>query len=605
MKPCFVALAALIITSLGFSESLLAESGLPQGSDGYSLSAQIPLGQSSDWWPPYPPASSGGTHGIDRGPGGYFSPIKLGLMLAIFLLWVRLADWINRDATRFGEHTGQKPEVWNPISIFVFLAGFIAVLTIPNFIAGFPIYFFTALLPFTIYLLQRKGKIPEEAKTGELFSSSPVTETKMPIDLQAAGDSGDQKQANLIKARQSPVFEQVAQMLFESARTGVEQVLLDYGRESVNHQLQVDGIWHRQPPMDRESGDAILWTLKTLANLNPAERQRPQKGVVNGKIGREKLEFDLSCQGIKTGERVLIKLVRTSGLDLNLQRMGMAEETVKKLMTQVGAPGMVVISAPPTHGLTSTWRATLENSDRFTRDFVGVADRDERETERENIEIRRIESGQTPADILPSMILKEPNTFVMPLISDKGTMDLLTDQVNAHGRTVITKVAANSAVEAILRLMAVSGDRSELVRSITVVTNQRLVRRLCDKCKQPVQANPQSIRQMGGDPAVHTIYKDYQLPPVEQQVDEEGKPITMEPCAACTGIGFKGRTAIYETVVVDDVIRQALLKNPKLDFITQVARKQGNLTLLQQAYLAVLEGRTSMAEVQRVFQPKK
>ena len=138
-----------------------------------------------------------------------------------------------------------------------------------------------------------------------------------------------------------------------------------------------------------------------------------------------------------------------------------------------------------------------------------------------------------------------------------------------------------------------------------MVTNQRLVRRLCDRCKQPVQANPQSIRQMGGDPAVHKIYKDYQLPPIEQQVDEEGKPITMEPCAACTGIGFKGRTAIYETVVVDDVIRQALLKNPKLDFITQVARKQGNLTLLQQAYLAVLEGRTSMAEVQRVFQPKK
>ena len=605
MKPCFAALAALIISSLVFSESLLADAGLSQGIHGSALSTQMPLAQSSDWWPTYPNSSSGGVHGIDRGPGGYFSPIKLGLLLAIFLLWVRLADWINRDATRFGEHTGQKPEVWNPISIFVFVAGFIAVLTIPNFIAGFPIYFFAALLPFTIYLLQRKGKIPEEARTGELFAASPVTETKLPIDLQAAGDSGDQKQANLIKARQSPVFEQVAQMLFESVRTRVEQVLLDYGRESVTHQIQVDGIWHRQPPMDRETGDAILWTLKILANLNPAERRHQQKGVITGKIGREKLEFDFTSQGVKTGERVLIKIVRTSSLDLDLRRMGMAEDSFKTLMKHVGGSGMVVISAPPTQGLTSTWQATLENSDRFTRDFVGIADRNERETERENIQIVRIESGQKPSDILPGMILKEPNAFVMPAISDKETMDLLTDQANAHSRTVITKVAANSAVEAILRLMAVSGDRSQLVRSITVVTNQRLVRRLCDKCKQPVQANPQSIRQMGGDPAIHTIYKDYQLPPVEQQVDEEGKPITMEPCKACSGIGFKGRTAIYETVVVDDVIRQALLKNPKLDFISQVARKQGNLNLLQQAYLAVLEGRTSMAEVQRVFQPKK
>ena len=111
---------------------------------------------------------------------------------------------------------------------------------------------------------------------------------------------------------------------------------------------------------------------------------------------------------------------------------------------------------------------------------------------------------------------------------------------------------------------------------------------------------------MGGNPNVHKVlYKDYQLPPVEARIDAEGKPIEMEPCAACAGIGFQGRTAIFETLVLNQAIRDVLLKTPKMDQVSQVARQQGTLTLLQQAYRAVLEGRTSMPEVQRVFQPKR
>ncbi|MDG2013347.1 MAG: ATPase, T2SS/T4P/T4SS family, partial [Pirellulaceae bacterium] len=321
---------------------------------------------------------------------------------------------------------------------------------------------------------------------------------------------------------------------------------------------------------------------------------------------REKVEFELISQGTKTGERVVIKVVPSSSLKLDLASLGMTDDMIATLMGKISDPGMVIISAPAGQGLTSTWQSTLNNADRFTRDFVGVAEADDRETERENIDIKRVVAGQSASELLPSMILKEPNAFVMPKIADQATMELLTEQVTGGDRTLITKIQANNAVEALLRLMTVSSDRSRFVRSVTVIINQRLVRRLCDKCKTPVQVKPQAIRQMGGDPNSDTVlYKDYQLPPVEQRVDEEGKPVEMLPCTSCTGIGFKGRTAIYEVLVVNDAIRQALLKNPKLDFIGQVARQQGNLTLLQQAYRAVLDGRTSMSEVQRVFQPKK
>jgi type II secretory ATPase GspE/PulE/Tfp pilus assembly ATPase PilB-like protein len=121
-----------------------------------------------------------------------------------------------------------------------------------------------------------------------------------------------------------------------------------------------------------------------------------------------------------------------------------------------------------------------------------------------------------------------------------------------------------------------------------------------------VQVNPQAIKQMGGNPQEGvTLYKSYQLPPPEQRVGEDGKPIEMEPCPVCAGIGFVGRTAIFELILIDAEIRAALQKEPRLEPITRAVRQQGNLTLLEQAYRAVLDGRTALSEVQRVMQSKK
>jgi type II secretory ATPase GspE/PulE/Tfp pilus assembly ATPase PilB-like protein len=562
------------------------------------------LAQTDQWWPPYP--ATGRTHDIQRGPGGYFSLIKLALVVVVFLVWVRLVDWLNRDALTFARYTELQAVIWNPVAVVSFLAGLLAVFSIPQFLAGFPVYLLAAFLPWGIYLWQRRGRIPEEALTGRLFTEA-VTTTAVPITIKAAG-SGDRSQANLIRARQSPAWEGTCQLLHDALRNRVDQVLLDYTRESVSHRIQVDGLWHARPLLDRETGDAVLSALKTLANLNPAERRAVQRGVFQGSVGRDKVEYELTSQGVKTGERVLLKLIREARSDLELTELGMPADMQQQLMEKVAAAGMVIISAPPGQGLTSTWQAVLNSADRFTRDFVGVADQDDRETERENIELRRIDSreGQSPASVLPGMILKQPNAFVMSRIPDQATMDIMTQQAVHENRTVITRVQATSAAEAVLRLMQLSGDRGLFTRSVTAVTCQRLVRRLCESCRQAVPARPDAIRKMGGDPAVHKVlYRDYQLPPVEQRVDAQGKPVEMEPCAECNGIGFRGRTAIYELLLVDQAVRDVLLDSPQLDAVNKVARQRGNLTLLQQAWRAVLEGRTSLSEVQRVFQLKK
>ncbi len=562
------------------------------------LQAQVP-------WPDYP-AAGADPHAIDRGDGGYFSWIKLILLVAIFLPWVRVADWINRDAVRFSEFTELPPKIWNPIVVFSFLGGFVAAITIPMFVAGFAVYVLAAALPLVIYLVQRRGKIPESEMTGQLFPEE-IQQLDLPIKFQAAGTSHEQSQSNLIRARQSPAFEHTAQLLHDSVIRRGERILLDYTRDAAALRMQVDGMWHQLPTLDRPTGDALLVALKHLADLNPAERRRQQRGQFEVKVGRNEVTFDMVSQGVPTGERVLLKLISQETLSLELEKLGMSEESLQKLSGVLGGHGYAVISAPSGQGLSSTWQATLNQTDRFIRDWVAIVEHDDKETERENIETHYIQilQGDTPAKRLPGILLKQPTALVVPNPVDARSLDMLTQQVVEKQFTVISRLHANTAVEAILKLMALSEDRGQFVRAIAVATCQRLVRRLCNACKKPVSANPKTVAQMGGDPqATPVVYIPYQLPPPEQRVDKQGKPIEMEPCSECGGLGYVGRIAVFELILIDDAIRQVLLRDPKLEAVAKIARQRGNLTLLEEGYRLVLSGVTSLNEIQRVMQPK-
>jgi type II secretory ATPase GspE/PulE/Tfp pilus assembly ATPase PilB-like protein len=552
-------------------------------------------------WPDYPQLRN---HGIDRGPGGYFSWIKLLLIVAVYLVWIKIADRINRDALQFEEHTGQGAYLWNPVVVLSFAAGLIAVLSIPLFAAGFSVYCATAFLPMLAYFMARRGKVPEDARSGELFSRR-IEKGSDLIVFKPAGTDADTVQSNLIRARQSNMFEATTALLHAAFSKKTEQLFLDYTRDSVTGREQVDGIWHPLPAMDRASGDAMLVVLKSLADLDPADRRQMQRGRFEGKAGRTRIAFDLQTQGVPTGERALLKLGFEETRKLDLAGLGMSPAMISRLNEALHQPGLVIMSAPAGQGVSTTWHALLGGADRFTRDWVALVDHDEHETEKENIEVVRFDSraGESPADRLKTVILKQPSVFVVPNPVNARSLDILTDQVQSEKRLLITQARANSAAEALLRVMSMAGNRKAFVKSVTIVFCQRLVRRLCDTCKQPVQANPQAIVQMGGDPAQgNTLYRHYQLPPPEQRIDANGKPVEMVPCKACAGIGFRGRTAIFEMLVVDEAIRKVLLAEPRLETVSKIARQQGNLTLQEQAWRVVLDGRTSLNEVQRVLQ---
>ena len=156
-------------------------------------------------------------------------------------------------------------------------------------------------------------------------------------------------------------------------------------------------------------------------------------------------------------------------------------------------------------------------------------------------------------------MLSQPDFIAMPMVDDQETMDFLVSQVTHQNRSLLLRTSAKSAAEALLKVLSQCGNRDQFAMAVKHVTCQRLVRRLCDECKQEVRVAPKVIQQLGGDPRKQkTLFNQYQLPPPEQRVDEKGKPIEFPPCPVCIGLGYIGRIGVFEMIEVNDDIRKLM-----------------------------------------------
>jgi type II secretory ATPase GspE/PulE/Tfp pilus assembly ATPase PilB-like protein len=584
-----------------------------------------PAVMAQDVWPNVPAESLG------RGPGFYFAIWKLVLLLIPFWLWVKTADWLGRDAAIHGEKTGLKPEVWNPVYVFVFFFVFLLGLSIPIFLVGYLLVVLAYVVPLAIYVVQRNAKVaPDDRvftpdhlkkwfanlgkrkKKGNERKRAPY-EYGAPVDYTPQSGDKNLDQGNLIGARQSPAFVPGKELMADALNRRTEKILLDYTADAVAVKYMIDGVWHNatpkvheKDPLNRELGDAILAVYKKLCNLNVADRRSRQEGKMQVSYQGVKYNATLASQGTQTGERVMITLLPIVKTSPTLEDLGMREPLREKLKEALATRGdLVVFSSMPGDGLSATWVAGLKACDRFTRDYVTIQDVAKAEPDVENVESSfkfNAAAGETPMKVLPQIILKQPEVFCVPEIADSETLNTLLSQLVEDERKAIVSIRAKEAVEAILRLLMLKPDVPKFATTLKAIVNQRLVRKLCDQCKEAFQPEPQVLQRLG-IPAgrVQTLYREKQpLPPgVEPPKRKKGDP--PEICPKCNGIGYHGRTAIYEVLIVDDKLREAIAKQPKIEVLRQVSRQAGNWSLQEEGILLLAQGVTSFTELQRVL----
>lgn len=561
-------------------------------------------------WPDYPNDSID-VHSIDRGPGGYLAWYKILLVVIVYFVWIRLADSVNRDAQLNEKKLGIRPELWNPLTLFCFLGGFLAVISIPFFAIGFPLCLFASVFPWFLYRSKRKRRMKEyiETKgTAEEDGPGPLIDERLPpIKINASASEDATAQTNLIRARQSGNFVELAELLYDSTLRRADGILMDFTPDKVVVQRRIDGHWHPLSTLDRTTGDAMLEALKTLAALNPRERRNKQKGSFETRVGRTGSVCELVTQGVPNGERAMIRISELKKAFADLGQLGMWPDDAERLQKLLNSPGYVLVSSRPGEGITTSWQIALESADRFTRDCVAMVSSGDHESELENIEQIKWGDGDAKSRLEPfhSTLLRQPEVVIVSRVNDKKILDALTTEVVKNKRTALSQVTASNASEALLRMYKIAGDRKQFAAAVTAVTAQRLVRRLCDDCKQETPENLELLAKIGGDPQdPRPIFTQWAPPPPEERVDERGKPIEIPVCESCGGVGFIGRIGVFEVLFIDDTIRAAMAKKPNVEAITKVAvKKSGHRTLVNQCYRMVLAGVTSLAEVQRVMQP--
>ncbi len=228
------------------------------------------------------------------------------------------------------------------------------------------------------------------------------------------------------------------------------------------------------------------------------------------------------------------------------------------------------------------------------RDVVAVEDQQRREHEIQNVQLNTFDTaaGETALTVLPKLVRTYPNVIVLRDLADADTVKFLCAQVE-EDRLVISGIRAKESAEALLRVLMLKAPAANFAAAATGVVHQRLIRKLCEKCKEAYAPPPETLKQLG-IPAgkVQAFYR-----PPQPQADQPAPP----PCEDCLGIGYQGRTAIFELLVVDDGVRAALVNAPKIDTVRAVRRKAGMRTLQEEGIVAVVKGVTSLAELMRVL----
>jgi type II secretory ATPase GspE/PulE/Tfp pilus assembly ATPase PilB-like protein len=590
------------------SSGTSAESPTPSAVASESVSGKI---LKDGWW----------------GPGGYISPIKLPLYILIFLIWTGCASWMNADQERLKK---ESRETLNLIYMVLYAGAGTGVFFIPIFWAAFPVTLLICLVPITVYIIQRNKVLPphEKVLTGEhlfyLFAASMnkigfkikikkrmVYEMGPSIEMETVGKDIDPKtlQWRLVLARNAPGYNVFRENVFDALTNNATSIRIDFTPERTVIRHQVDGIWLDLAPIPRviEKGktkdtmEEMLESAKLLIGANPADRHSRQIGKFNALLGgrkkKRKFEANFISQGTQTGEAAMIQFTATKVPFKNLDELGASSEVQTKLLAQINArQGIFIVSALQENGLRSSMDVFARVCDRFTRDVVNVEDIVTATEAIENIVLAQYDSskGETPMKVLPDVLFKEPHAVIVREMSSLEVLQLCCKEVDMH-RLFITTIRAKDSVEAIFRFLATKIPPQQFIPKLNAVVNQRLIRKLCPSCKEPYQPAPQLLQQLGLRP--DQVKEFYRVRTPLPEAEEKKRGI----CPNCNGIGYRGRTALFELVEMSDSVRALILSNPNPAAIRQQLMSEGQRGFMYEGICLLMNGETTVEELSRVM----
>ncbi|MGH2349523.1 MAG: type II secretion system ATPase GspE [bacterium] len=405
-------------------------------------------------------------------------------------------------------------------------------------------------------------------------------------DIEVAEDRSEEISLEKLRTLvdEAPVVRLVNLLISQAIGDGASDIHVEPHRRTLQIRYRVDGILRDAMAPPKAMQQAMISRIKIMANLDIAERRQPQDGRIHVVI--EGREYDLRVSTLPTvfGEKVVMRILDQSTAKLSLGKLGFASQMLETWNELTSKPyGMILVSGPTGSGKTTTLYATLNKLNTIDKNILTIEDPVEYQLARVNQVHVNPKAGLNFASGLRSFLRQDPDIIMVGEIRDRDTAEIAI-QASLTGHLVLSTIHTNDAPSATTRLVDMGIEPFLITSSVIGVLAQRLARTICAHCKEPYAPPVEALHRLG-----------LAVNEGEEIVFYRGKG-----CDRCKGSGYRGRTGIFELMVMTDAVRELVLKGGSTAEIRGRAVAEGMRLLRDDGILKVLEGQTTVDELLRV-----
>jgi len=417
---------------------------------------------------------------------------------------------------------------------------------------------------------------------GTADEAADVLQEKIGEDIDLGLEIGDGAAGTGVDEADAPIIRLVSMLLIEAHRTGASDIHLEPLDKKFRVRFRIDGVLQEMQAPPKRLQSAIISRLKIMTgSMSIAEKRLPQDGRIQVKIKKKPIDLRVSTIPTNHGESVVMRVLDKSSLKLGLPELGFFSDDQEIFERLIRLPdGVLLVTGPTGSGKTTTLYACLHYINKPDRKIITVEEPIEYQMNGINQVPVNTEIGMTFPAALRSILRQAPNIIMIGEIRDLETASIATN-ASLTGHLVFSTLHTNDAPSAVARLVDIGVQPFLVASSVRAILAQRLVRRLCNNCKQPGELTETELRAL-------------QIEPGQLHEAQVMKPVG---CEQCRQIGYKGRMGIFEIFVIDDEVRHMINKRSSTLMLRQRARELGMRTLREDGVRKVLAGLTSAEEV--------
>ena len=401
------------------------------------------------------------------------------------------------------------------------------------------------------------------------------------MDLASLADMVPETEDLMEQEDDAPIIRLINALLTEAIRENASDIHIETYEKRLSVRLRVDGVLREIVQPKRELAPLLVSRIKVMARLDIAEKRIPQDGRISLRLAGREVDVRVSTMPSSNGERVVLRLLDKQAGRLDVSHLGMAPRDHQLLRELIHKPhGIILVTGPTGSGKTTTLYAALTELNDKTRNILTVEDPIEYQLDGIGQTQVTTKVDMTFARGLRAILRQDPDVVMVGEIRDLETAEIAV-QASLTGHLVLSTLHTNSAVGAVTRLNDMGIEPFLLSSSLLGVLAQRLVRVLCQECREPHEADAAACALLGVDPAT---------PPVIFKA---------KGCPTCNHLGYRGRTGIYELIVIDEEMRRLIHNNAGEHELEAHARQHGP-SIRHDGARNVLAGVTTLEEVLRV-----